>query len=408
VLRDHRLLTLLGGALLVLWGVWWGVSLPAGRLFFAEHLWFRFPALGSDFWTQSDYAARLWAGGVDPYADEHHLFHYPPIVIRLFLWTPLLSPVVALRVWIVVLAALLVLGSLAASRARRALGSGELPATLALALVLLGFPGVFTMERANFDLIVLAALLLAVEISRRGESSPRAAAWAELLAGGVLAVGPWVKLYPGLMAVGLVATRRFRMLAGFVVAGVGIGCLAPDETLQSFHVLGLAMNLARTLAAGEPFPPWSHSLSLAWTKLGEATAGTSLGALVGSIPASAFGAAVIAPLLAWVCLRVWRSRKSGPLLYPLLAWICAVASSVPVIANDYSLIFLPLAAVAASSVRDPLVVRVALALLALWWQPFWLPVPGLLMLAVKLAGLVAVGVSITRRAAELDPAAARG
>jgi hypothetical protein len=79
-----------------------------------------------------------------------------------------------------------------------------------------------------------------------------------------------------------------------------------------------------------------------------------------------------------------------------------VASFVPDIANDYSLSFLPVAAIAVSSFRDPVLVRVGLVVLAVWWQPFWLPIPGPTMLAIKLLGVIAVGRSLIARVSELD------
>ena len=41
-------------------------------------MWFRLPALGADFWTESDLFARVWLSGHDPYLNEDRLFHYPP------------------------------------------------------------------------------------------------------------------------------------------------------------------------------------------------------------------------------------------------------------------------------------------------------------------------------------------
>jgi hypothetical protein len=101
---------------------------------------------------------------------------------------------------------------------------------------------------------------------------------------------------------------------------------------------------------------------------------------------------------------VYRCRQSAPLAYPLLLWLVSAASFVPDIANDYSLAFLPLAAACVLGARDSRVVLGGAAVAALWWQPLAFPIPGLLLLVVKLVGLVVVGASLVARAAELDAA----
>ena len=58
-------------------------------------------------------------------------------------------------------------------------------------------------------------------------------------------------------------------------------------------------------------------------------------------------AAIVTPWLLWVCWRVYRCERRRQLTYPLLLWVVALGSFVPGIANDYSLVFLPLAIVAA-------------------------------------------------------------
>src|SRR5205823_1497704 len=105
-------------------------------------------------------------------------------------------------------------GTLVALRARRAIGAAPIPATIGLAAVLFTFPVIFAVERANFDVIVVVAILAALRLAN-GRNPRR-----EILAGCVLAIAPWVKLYPGLMAAGLIATRRGRMLVGFGIGGI--------------------------------------------------------------------------------------------------------------------------------------------------------------------------------------------
>ncbi len=62
-----------------------------------------------------------------------------------------------------------------------------------------------------------------------------------------------------------------------------------------------------------------------------------------------------------------------------------------------------LAALATWSWRDRWAVQVTLAALLLWWQPLDLHLPLRLVIAIKVAGLVAVGFSIVQRALERTP-----
>jgi hypothetical protein len=380
---------------LALWAVWWSVALIKLDLPFAG--WTNFvPVFGADFTTQTDYAARTWSGYADPYADQRHLFHYPPIVIRLFAWTPYLSTTTALRIWVVVLAALVIAGAVLAWKTRRELEVEEIPLPVALTCVLFSAPVVFALERANFDLITLAAILLALRLERRGGK------FAEVAAGCLLAVGPWVKIYPGLIGVALFALRRYRMLAGFVGGGIAIGLAAPAETLRSFEILRLAMERTRE---GTPLGAWAHSVSIAWLEIVQQAKLSGFGALA-KVPSWLVAAAAVTPALFWVCLRVYQCEKRRFLTYPLLLWVVALASFVPEIANDYSLVFLPLAAVAVYSRREPRIVHAGMVLLLVVLQPFALPINPFVQLLFKLVGLYAVGAMLVLRANELGGAAA--
>jgi hypothetical protein len=380
---------------LALWAVWWSVALIKLDLPFAG--WTNFvPVFGADFTTQTDYAARTWSGYADPYADQRHLFHYPPVVIRLFAWTPYFSTPTALRIWVVVLAGLVSAGTVLAWKTRRELGVEQIPLPVALACVLFSGPVVFALERANFDLITLAAILLALQLDRRGGK------FAEVAAGCLLAVGPWVKIYPGLIGVALFALRRYRMLAGFVAGGIAIGLAAPAETLRSFEILQLAMERFR----GQPLlGAWAHSVSIAWLEIAHHAKLSGFGVLA-KVPSWLVAAAVLAPALVWVCLRVYQCNKRRLLSYPLLLWVVAVASFVPEIAHDYNLVFLPLAAVAVYSRRGPSIVHAGMVLLLVGLQPFALPINPFVLLLFKLAGLYAVGAMLVQRANELGGAPA--
>jgi Glycosyltransferase family 87 len=383
---------------LILWAVWWTVALieldlPLGRL-----LQFP-PCFGCDFWPQTDLAARIWSAKGDPYANEQHLFHYPPIVIRLFAWTPLLSTAAALRIWVVALVLVVIAGTVVACKTRRELRLEELPVPVAVAGLLFSFPVLFTLERGNFDLIALAAILLALPLDRRG-------GWAaEIAAGCLLAVAPWVKIYPGLIGIGLLALRRYRVFAGFVGAGVAIGLATPRETLRSFEVLRMAIDQVRQTQAQAPAWPFNHSLSLAWMHIGEAATRNGLPA-VARVPGPVVAAALLAPALAWVCYRIYRCEQRRRLTYPLLLWVVALGSYVPDIANDYSLVILPLAVVATYRRRESRLVHAAMVLLLISMQPIALPIHPYLLLLCKLAGVLAVGAMLVERAEDIGSGAA--
>jgi len=115
---------------------------------------------------------------------------------------------------------------------------------------------------------------------------------------------------------------------------------------------------------------------------------------------------VVLAAASFVCARVWRCRGAAPLTYPLLLWIIGLASCVPVIANDYSLVFLPVAAVAVWSRKDPALVQAGLLLSLVWWQPVALPINAVLLLVLKLCALASVGGCIVLRAAALHRAPA--
>src|SRR5204862_872720 len=122
-------------------------------------------------------------------------------------------------------------------------------------------------------------------------------------------------------------------------------------------------------------PPWVHSLSMAWLRVVVVTIGREKGMKIVSYTAWPVAMLIVLPIIGWVCMRVYRAKNTDRVTYGLLLWILTIASFVPDIANDYSLCILPIGAIAVSSFRDPLLVKVGLVLLALWWQPFSLPIP---------------------------------
>ena len=85
----------------------------------------------------------------------------------------------------------------------------------------------------------------------------------------------------------------------------------------------------------------------------------------------------------------------------IASWVtAAVATFIPAVANDYNLVFLPLAAVAVWDRRDPVVVHLALAGLALWAQPVAFAIDPAVLLGLKVLSTLAVGASLAGRLGE--------
>lgn len=390
--RARTLLSLLGLVALVLWCVWWTNSVRADRLTSGRSTWVPvLPFLAGDFVHNIDAPARLWVAGGNPYQNTPMTvwYPYPPIVVRLFAWVSLLTPWTALVVWLGALTAMAVAGARACWKTRRELGLAEVPLPIVVAAVLFSTPILFALERGNYDLLVLLAVLGALRLMR-----DRSAA-AEVGAGLVLAVAGWSKLYPGLLVLGLLALRRRRVLAGFVLAGAVIG-LADVDGLRRFFENNRGMVAFYSSLQGGQAHPVQHSLSGCWRHLWAATPLYPLA----EIPGRVATLGLLGPLLLWISVRVARCPDRGRLAYPYLLWILAVATFVPPLANDYNLFFLPMAALAVWDRRDPVYVHVLMAFLLLWWQPLALPIDGRVLMAFKLSGLLAVGLCLCGRAGE--------
>jgi hypothetical protein len=347
--------------------------------------------LGPDF-QHNYYAARHWLNGGDPY-DGHFgapieaRFSYAPAVLPLFAWCDFFSAPVALRVWFVALASLVGMGAWASWRTRQQLGLAAVPFPLMLAAALLATPVLFALERGNYDLLVLGLILLAAR-ALRGCSLPR-----DVVAGMAVALAIWIKVYPGLVLIGLVALGRYRALLCCGLAALVIGLLDVG------HLAAFVANLQTLAHEGAPAAQGVihdsvHSLTGCWHMTWLVRQYPSLAA----IPGAAVWACLALPLVAWVTLTVRRQPSNPALLYPFLAWLTAVATFLPTVSNDYNLGVLVLAALAVWDRRDPVLVHVLLGLLLLWWQPVRLTIGAEVLLIFKCLGVVAVGISLVERA----------
>jgi len=386
----RAVLSTLGLALLVLWGYWWATSIDRNKLVKSRNLWFASGAvlkmpLALDLVVPGMREAKAWWSGGDPYAIGGV---YPPHLYRLLGWTTLVSPRTAAAAWVVALGAMALAGGWAAWRTRRGLGLGEVSLPFVMLGVVVSTPVVFAMERGNCDLAILLTVVVSVALLRSRSLA------VEVVVGLLMANAMWMKYYPGLLMLGMVALRRWRVLPSFVLGGVAIGLIDHRGILACIEsVKRWAPLIASTKGY---FQPDTHSLSNTWAVFWEQTPLPLLARLPGSV--GAIG--LMMPLAGWISSKVYRCPHRALLAFPYLIWLLALATFIPTIAVDYNLLYLPVAVLAVWDRRDPVVVHMMIGLLMLWWQPLALPIDGRVMLVVKVLGLVAVALSLAARTRE--------
>jgi hypothetical protein len=393
--RANSILTICGYLLLLLAIVFWGVTVKQGQIPWGKQTWITYPLLGADFWTHCDLGARQWSQGIDVYAEKRHLLHYPPMAYHLFAWTPFFDSLTAQRIWLALSILIAVAGVWGSYRTRQRLCLERIPFVFLLGITLFSFPVIFSIERGNYDLLVVLIILLSLRIIR---SQIR---FSHFWAGCLFAVAPWIKLYPGLMGLGFLTLRWWRVLCGFVFTGLALGLLEIKDNIKFMDNMKLQISRIDALSAitKPTYFPWSHSLPMAWFNIMKAWGMHSLQ----RFPGGPIAAVILVPLLVWVCVRVYRCPEPEKLIYPLLLWLNALATFFPLIANDYNLLYLPICIIAVYRMTDPWYVQAGLASLMLWWQPFSLPINSYLLLGIKLIGLAIAGWCIVKRATEMQP-----
>lgn len=401
--RGRLLLALVCLALLIVWGRWWIRSYKHDRLLRGQWTWVpALPFLAGDFKVHIDHTARRMVAGHDPYDKGHDwvcaLFPYPPMVPRLFAWVAPISTEAAIGVWLAALALIFAGTSWLVARWRGALNLAPMPPLLIAVAVLYSTPVLFAMERGQSDPLVLP--LLALSIWLLGDARSSRSRWLDALAGALLAVAAWLKYYPGLMLLGLIPFRRWTPLAAGLLVAAAIAGIDHGGVAQSVeNGLALAALGERT---DDACHATQHSISKSWAHVCRVLRLKPMA----DVPGSVATALVLGPMLAVVSLAVgrvaepWRSR-----LMPAYAlWVIAAGTFALPYSNDYNLVFLPLAALATWDRRDRVFVHMMMGLLLLWWQPLRLPVDGTVIFLTKLAGLWAVGASLTSRAREAEAA----
>jgi hypothetical protein len=394
-----RWLAALGLAALALWAAWWVKSACQDRLAYGRHTWVPIlPFLGGDFRVHIDHVSRVWAAGRDYYLDPCDWIctqqPFGPMVPRLFGWVQFVETKTATRLWIAALGAIAVVAGAAVARSRRGNGLKSLPWPCLAALLTFSTPFVTAMERAQVDPIMLPALLAAgVLLNARNARGA-----AELAAGAILSTFAWIKYYPALTLLGLVALRRWRAAIAFAAVGGAIGLIDAPRIRQALTDASKLAQDGGDLNAHTH--PVQHAIGKFWPRLWARTPWPS----VGRVPGPLVSGFLLGPALVLVARRVGASPARDRLAGPLLVWITAAGTFALPYSNDYNLVFLPVAVLATWSARDPWPVHLALLALLPWWQPFALPIDGPPLFLAKLAALYASGVCLTRRAREASPA----
>jgi Glycosyltransferase family 87 len=396
LLTTRNVLLAAGVVLLLAFAALWAWSLHDNRLHGVRHTWMPVvPHLGWDFLCNYQ-ATRAWHAGINPYREPYGdpqgvEYCYPPLVMYLFAWCRLVSPRQAVLIWTAVVVALGSLGVVAAWRTRRRLGLWDVPLPFLLAALLCSWPMTFELERGNCDVLVLLLLVAAAAVLRRP------AAWLDVAAGAALALATWIKIYPGLLVLGLLALRRGRAVAGFAVAFVALGVAdLPGTRLYVETVRGYVGRY------DVGFHVAAHTLTTHWRHYWQHTRYEALAHIPGALAAGA----ILLPLALAVSWRVFRCGRPRDVLYPYFLWLTALATFLPPVANDYNLIFLLLAALAVWDRRDPVWVHCLMAAFLFVWQPVAVSIGPMLFFSFKLGGLGAVGVSLLGRIREQGQAAA--
>jgi hypothetical protein len=246
-------------------------------------------------------------------------------------------------------------------------------------------------ERGQADPMIIPSIIAAAWLLGRG-------AWAEIIAGGLLGWTAWIKYYPGLVVVALLALGKWRALAAFVVVAAGIGIV----DLEGFRGAIRQANLGQVLMTGPDLSvhPIQHSIVGSWKALGFVKGWPPLQ----QVPGTVVAAVLLLPAVLLVSRKVAKSADTQALTYPYLLWLTAAATFAMPASNDYNVATLPIATLAVWDRRDRPGIHLAIILSILWSQPFWLPINGEILLGLKLGALYAVGASLAARASRVaDP-----
>ena len=383
----RRQFNILGGLLLILCAIWWGVSFYLDRLLFGPITWVPVWAfIGVDF-LHNYHAVGVWIHGGNPYrvdlGNHQGAYAYPPIVLPIFAWCRWMGAWLATRIWIAAVGS--ILGSTAWIISKRR----GFPPAVGAGLVLFSTPAVFAMERGNCDVLVLVLLALAAAAIGRKR------AFNDVLAAICLAVAMWIKVYPGLAVLALIPLRRPRIFLFAAGAGLLIGLIPFHATAEFFHdemyrgkfIFSAADFHADPRRAKEAtlyYPPleaFSHSLPIYWRTFWTGHP------ILQRVPGVIGSGLLLLPMIGFLSWKIFRLQESSEAAWPFLLWITLAGTFWMPVSYDYNLIYLPILALAVLSPRR-LVSLLLFLPVVVYLQPFRLDTPLPLLLLFKLMALL--------------------
>jgi hypothetical protein len=423
-LKGPRILLWAGCGLLLVWLLWLAISfaqrpLPRAVPFQQHYFQNRFtyillqPFIGLDF--QHNYAAvRTWRQGSDPYAETRgdpvfSRYTYPPVTLVAFAWTDLFPPGLSMRftaadgkqadfsaslpaiaTWTAIIVGLVSIAAFKAWRTRQDLGLSPLPFPFVLGATLVAYPVIFEIERGNCNtlpLLAIVVMLAAIKWANRMRGD-----W---VAGLCVALAAGIKPYAVILMLGLVALRRFRA-AAFAIGWIVLELIIFSPDLRRWLSVAQLQNRIQTSV----YEDFTHSLishwKLLWPDLGLP--------MVSNLPAQPLVALWVTIVTGCVAWRVFQARDRAEVAWPFFLWLAAMATLISPIAQDYNLLFIPLAVLAAWNSRDSWRVQLCVAAVLLWWQPFYIGITNAPWLLLKVVSIALVGVLIWRRLQDPPPA----
>lgn len=384
-----------GAALLLLWLAVWLCSFARDQSCLRALSWLPlWERLFVDF-TGNYLCSRAWVAGDNPY-QVHFVspfpvtYGYTPQTLWHFPWCALVpSRTAAALMWWALSALIIIWGVRASLRTRTDIGLGPLDPVLGLALVLFSSPVFFELERLNCNSLVLLHVLIAVA-ALRARSLP-----GDLVAGAAIALATWTKIYPAVLIPALLVLARPRALI-FTVAFVGVlGAMDVPGLRQFWHHRRETAPIHHPSVHGT-YDNFMHPLGAWWILLWE-KAGVSV---FRRIPEPLVAALLLAPFLVAATRPILNLPVSlrSKLTLPYFLWLVSAGTFMLPIANDYNLLFLPLALLAVVGPTRTWTLPVLFALSLLWLQPFAIPINGFLMTVLKLCCLAAASVGLRARA----------
>jgi hypothetical protein len=413
----------IGVGLLVVWLCWFGISLaqqplPRAVPFQKNYLQDRFtyillePFIGLDF-HHNYVAARTWRQGVDPYAElrgdpANVRYTYPPLTLVAFSWTDLFPPGPSMRmtgtngaqsdfatskpailVWLAVILGLTGFAAWRSWLTRKDLGLAPLPLPFVLGATLMSYPVLFELERANCNTLPLLAI--AVLVTALG----RADRWrGDLMAGLCVALATGIKPYAIVLLIGLLALRRYRATA-FALGWLVLQAIIFSPDLRRW----LAVAHIQNMSYAPVYMDFSHSLIAHWQLIARDLGWPALA----QMPAKTVTGGILMLTTLAVSWRVFRRGAGTAIAWPFLLWLAAMATMISPIAQDYNLLFIPLAVLSAWSATDSWRVQLCVGLVLLWWQPFFIGVANLPWLLLKVVSVILVGILIVCRLETTSP-----